>query len=44
PPAPAALPPGEQWAELTGAGPRTFRGRTVAADGEDSRAPRTGRG
>ncbi|MEV1048572.1 mechanosensitive ion channel domain-containing protein [Streptomyces sp. NPDC049916] len=46
--APSALPPGEQWSELTGAAdPRGGRGRngsSPAADPGDSRAPRTGRG
>ncbi|MFJ9623597.1 mechanosensitive ion channel family protein [Streptomyces sp. NPDC101181] len=46
--APSALPPGEQWSELTGAAdPRNGRGRngsSPAADPGDSRAPRTGRG
>ncbi|MFE7142153.1 mechanosensitive ion channel family protein [Streptomyces sp. NPDC057644] len=44
--APAVLPPGDQWAELTGA--RTVRagrnGTAPHADRDDSKAPRTGRG
>ncbi|MGW9244515.1 mechanosensitive ion channel family protein [Streptomyces badius] len=44
--APAALPPGEQWAELTGAnaGPAGRNGSAPPADRDDSKAPRTGRG
>ncbi|WP_069744438.1 mechanosensitive ion channel family protein [Streptomyces sp. EN23] len=44
--APAALPPGEQWAELTGAkaGRAGRNGSTPPADRDDSQAPRTGRG
>ncbi|WP_128817223.1 mechanosensitive ion channel family protein [Streptomyces sp. S063] len=44
--APAALPPGEQWAELTGAkaGPAGRNGSAPPADRDDSQAPRTGRG
>ncbi|MYT36211.1 mechanosensitive ion channel [Streptomyces sp. SID8356] len=42
---PGVLPPGEQWAELTGAGPRPSRNGTgPGRDVEDSKAPRTGRG
>ncbi|SCG01552.1 Small-conductance mechanosensitive channel [Streptomyces sp. Ncost-T6T-2b] len=44
--APAALPPGEQWAELTGAkaGRAGRNGSAPPADRDDSKAPRTGRG
>ncbi len=47
--APAALPPGEQWAELTGAkagraGRAGHNGSAPPADRDDSKAPRTGRG
>ncbi|MGY5004165.1 mechanosensitive ion channel family protein [Streptomyces griseus] len=44
--APAVLPPGEQWAEPTGAGTdRPGRnGTSPPADRGDSKAPRTGRG
>ncbi len=38
---PAALPPGEQWAELTGAG---FRPRRNGTSSPAEPAPRTGRG
>ncbi|MFD3410743.1 mechanosensitive ion channel family protein [Streptomyces cyaneofuscatus] len=42
---PAALPPGEQWAELTGARPRPGRnGSGPSHDLDGSKAPRTGRG
>ncbi|GGP42503.1 MULTISPECIES: mechanosensitive ion channel domain-containing protein [Streptomyces] len=43
---PAVLPPGEQWAELTGAkaGRAGSNGSAPPADRDDSRAPRTGRG
>ncbi|MFE2293510.1 mechanosensitive ion channel family protein [Streptomyces sp. NPDC059452] len=42
---PAALPPGEQWAELTGAEPGPGRnGSGPSRDPDDSKAPRTGRG
>lgn len=42
---PAVLPPGEQWAELTGAkaGRAGSNGSAPPADRDDSRAPRTGR-
>ncbi|KFK88953.1 mechanosensitive ion channel protein [Streptomyces sp. JS01] len=44
--APAALPPGEQWAELTGAklGRAGRNGSAPHADRDDAKAPRTGRG
>ncbi|MFB7228907.1 mechanosensitive ion channel family protein [Streptomyces fimicarius] len=43
--APAVLPPGEQWAELTGSGGRPARnGASPPVDRGDSKAPRTGRG
>ncbi|MFE6981422.1 mechanosensitive ion channel family protein [Streptomyces griseus] len=43
--APAVLPPGEQWAELTGSGGRPGRnGASPPVDRGDSKAPRTGRG
>ncbi|MGW3335575.1 mechanosensitive ion channel family protein [Streptomyces rubiginosohelvolus] len=44
--APAALPPGEQWAELTGAkaGRAGRNGSAPPADRDDAKAPRTGRG
>ncbi|MCI4043059.1 mechanosensitive ion channel domain-containing protein [Streptomyces sp. TRM75563] len=43
--APAVLPPGEQWAELTGSGGRPGRnGTSPPADRGESKAPRTGRG
>ncbi|NEB36091.1 mechanosensitive ion channel domain-containing protein [Streptomyces sp. SID14515] len=43
--APAVLPPGEQWAELTGSAGRPGRnGTSPPADRGDSKAPRTGRG
>ncbi|MEE1793224.1 mechanosensitive ion channel [Streptomyces sp. BE308] len=42
---PAVLPPGEQWAELTGAAGGTgSNGSGPGAGSGDSRAPRTGRG
>ncbi|MDX2917828.1 MULTISPECIES: mechanosensitive ion channel family protein [Streptomyces] len=41
--APAALPPGEQWAELTGA-KAGRNGSAPFADRDDAKAPRTGRG
>ncbi|MFI7327034.1 mechanosensitive ion channel family protein [Streptomyces rubiginosohelvolus] len=44
--APAALPPGEQWAELTGAklGQAGRNGSAPPTDRDDAKAPRTGRG